>query len=117
MVSAVVTQVSTEKFARYFDVEARLVPVEEGYWVMHPERALEMVDENTIGARIGFHAKKGLYIAEVVCPRAVVRGRRVRRLRSEHAYSVEFPPWRVYRRIATLETVQHSGVCWRALLY
>jgi len=42
--------VSTEKFARYFDVEARLVPVEDGQWVMHPDRALEMVDENTIGA-------------------------------------------------------------------
>ena len=43
-------QVSTEKFARYFDVEARLVPVEDGQWVMHPDRALEMIDENTIGA-------------------------------------------------------------------
>ena len=41
---------STEKFARYFDVEARLVPVEDGQWVMHPDRALAMVDENTIGA-------------------------------------------------------------------
>ncbi len=49
------TQVSTEKFARYFDVEARLVPVEDGQWVMHPDRALEMVDENTIGTYFGFH--------------------------------------------------------------
>ena len=48
---SVVAQVSTEKFARYFDVEARLVPVEDEQWVMHPDRALDMVDENTIGAR------------------------------------------------------------------
>ncbi|KAK4052803.1 glutamate decarboxylase gad1 [Microbotryomycetes sp. JL201] len=43
-------QVALEKFARYFDVEMRLVPVtEESNYVMDPERAMEYVDENTIG--------------------------------------------------------------------
>lgn len=43
-------QVALEKFARYFDVEMRLVPVsEETNYVMSPEKAMEYVDENTIG--------------------------------------------------------------------
>ncbi|GAA5831927.1 hypothetical protein JCM11251_002754 [Rhodosporidiobolus azoricus] len=43
-------QVALEKFARYFDVEARMVPVDASTkYVMSPERAMELVDENTIG--------------------------------------------------------------------
>ncbi|KAK4057369.1 glutamate decarboxylase gad1 [Microbotryomycetes sp. JL221] len=43
-------QVALEKFARYFDVEMRLVPVsEDTNYVMSPERAMDYVDENTIG--------------------------------------------------------------------
>ncbi|KNZ55332.1 glutamate decarboxylase [Puccinia sorghi] len=43
-------QVALEKFARYFDVEARLVPVsEETNYCMDPKKAMEYVDENTIG--------------------------------------------------------------------
>ncbi|SCV69476.1 BQ2448_2496 [Microbotryum intermedium] len=43
-------QVALEKFARYFEVEARLVPVsKETNYIMSPERAMEYVDENTIG--------------------------------------------------------------------
>ncbi|POV96942.1 hypothetical protein PSHT_14857 [Puccinia striiformis] len=43
-------QVALEKFARYFDVEMRLVPVsEETNYCLDPERAMEYVDENTIG--------------------------------------------------------------------
>ncbi|KAF8999153.1 glutamate decarboxylase [Cyathus striatus] len=43
-------QVALEKFARYFDVETRLVPVnaQNGY-SMHPPDALQYIDENTIG--------------------------------------------------------------------
>lgn len=42
-------QVALEKFARYWDVEARLVPVtEESHYRMDPKRAMEYVDENTI---------------------------------------------------------------------
>ena len=43
-------QVALEKFARYFDVECRLVPVtkESGY-VMDPKEAMKYIDENTIG--------------------------------------------------------------------
>ncbi|QHO05746.1 Glutamate decarboxylase [Arachis hypogaea] len=41
-------QVCWEKFAMYFDVELRKVDVGEGYYVMDPAKAIEMVDENTI---------------------------------------------------------------------
>ncbi|KAJ1677687.1 glutamate decarboxylase gad1, partial [Spiromyces aspiralis] len=42
--------VALEKFARYFDVEARTVPVsEESRYVLDPRKALEYIDENTIG--------------------------------------------------------------------
>ncbi|KAF2669119.1 glutamate decarboxylase [Microthyrium microscopicum] len=43
-------QVALEKFARYFDVEARILPVsEKSRWVLDPETVRENVDENTIG--------------------------------------------------------------------
>ncbi|KAI0807243.1 glutamate decarboxylase [Fomes fomentarius] len=43
-------QVALEKFARYFDVEARLVPIsEESKYRLDAKRAMEYVDENTIG--------------------------------------------------------------------
>ncbi|GAA5984567.1 hypothetical protein JCM10908_003403 [Rhodotorula pacifica] len=43
-------QVALEKFARYFDVEARMVPVDASTnYVMDPKRAMQYVDENTIG--------------------------------------------------------------------
>ncbi|KAH9603375.1 hypothetical protein KSS87_020984 [Heliosperma pusillum] len=41
-------QVCWEKFARYFEVELKEVKLKEGYYVMDPEKAIEMVDENTI---------------------------------------------------------------------
>ncbi|OVA19175.1 Pyridoxal phosphate-dependent decarboxylase [Macleaya cordata] len=41
-------QVCWEKFARYFEVELKEVKVREGYYVMDPAKAVEMVDENTI---------------------------------------------------------------------
>ncbi|KAF4394251.1 hypothetical protein F8388_005885 [Cannabis sativa] len=41
-------QVCWEKFARYFEVELKEVKLKEGYYVMDPEKAVEMVDENTI---------------------------------------------------------------------
>ncbi|KAL3618097.1 hypothetical protein CASFOL_038418 [Castilleja foliolosa] len=37
-----------EKFARYFEVELKEVKLKEGYYVMDPAKAVEMVDENTI---------------------------------------------------------------------
>lgn len=43
-------QVALEKFASYFEVEARLVPVtKESNYVMDPQEAMKYVDENTIG--------------------------------------------------------------------
>ena len=46
-------QVAIEKFARYFDVECRLVPVDESTrYCMDPERAMQYVDENTIGVYV-----------------------------------------------------------------
>ncbi|TKY71711.1 Glutamate decarboxylase 1 [Spatholobus suberectus] len=37
-----------EKFARYFEVELKEVKVKEGYYVMDPAKAVELVNENTI---------------------------------------------------------------------
>lgn len=38
------------RFARYFDVECRLVPTSvESKYRLDPKRAMEYVDENTIG--------------------------------------------------------------------
>ncbi|KAM5539095.1 hypothetical protein V8D89_007318 [Ganoderma adspersum] len=46
-------QVALEKFARYFEVEMRLVPVsEESHYRLDPKRAMEYVDENTIGVYV-----------------------------------------------------------------
>jgi glutamate decarboxylase len=42
-------QVVWEKFCRYFDVEPRYLPVEEGRYVITPEQVLDAVDEDTIG--------------------------------------------------------------------
>jgi len=42
-------QVVWEKFCRYWDVEPRYVPVEEGRYVITAEEAVARVDENTIG--------------------------------------------------------------------
>ncbi|EJD02106.1 glutamate decarboxylase [Fomitiporia mediterranea MF3/22] len=43
-------QVALEKFARYFEVECRLVPIsEESRYRLDPKKAMEYVDENTIG--------------------------------------------------------------------
>ncbi len=41
-------QVCWEKFARYFDVEIREVPMDGGRFLMEPEQCLERCDENTI---------------------------------------------------------------------
>lgn len=42
-------QVVWEKFCRYFDVEARYLPVEPGRYVITPDQVRAAVDENTIG--------------------------------------------------------------------
>jgi len=43
-------QVALEKFARYFDVETRLVPVKASNgFILDPHDAIPFVDENTIG--------------------------------------------------------------------
>lgn len=42
-------QVCWHKFARYFDVELREIPLEKDRLIMSPEEVLKRVDENTIG--------------------------------------------------------------------
>jgi glutamate decarboxylase len=42
-------QICWHKFARYFDVELREVPVEHGRLLLSPEEVLKRCDENTIG--------------------------------------------------------------------
>ncbi|PSR88902.1 hypothetical protein PHLCEN_2v5051 [Hermanssonia centrifuga] len=46
-------QVALEKFARYFEVECRLVPIsEESHYRLDPQKAMQYVDENTIGVYV-----------------------------------------------------------------
>ncbi|KAG0228684.1 hypothetical protein BGX31_006467, partial [Mortierella sp. GBA43] len=46
-------QVALEKFARYFDVDCRLIPVtEESHHCLDPKKAAEACDENTIGVYV-----------------------------------------------------------------
>lgn len=49
------THIVWDKFARYFDVEPRKVPMRSDRYVLHPESVLALVDENTIavGAVLG----------------------------------------------------------------
>ena len=47
-------QVCWHKFARYFDVELREIPLERGRLGMTPEEVLKRVDENTIGVMATF---------------------------------------------------------------
>ncbi|MCI5051814.1 MAG: glutamate decarboxylase [Simkaniaceae bacterium] len=42
-------QVVWEKFARYFEVEPRLIPVEDGRYTVSAEEVVKLCDENTIG--------------------------------------------------------------------
>ena len=42
-------QVCWHKFARYFDVELRELPMEDGCYTLSPDRLAESCDENTIG--------------------------------------------------------------------
>lgn len=46
-------QVAVEKFARYWDVEERPVPIDETtHYCLDPKRAMEYVDENTIAVLV-----------------------------------------------------------------
>ncbi len=42
-------QICWHKFARYFDVELREIPMEHGRLLMTPEEVIKRIDENTIG--------------------------------------------------------------------
>ncbi|GKB72476.1 glutamate decarboxylase, partial [Tanacetum coccineum] len=46
IVSGSIVQDCWEKFSRYFDVHLKEVKLKEGYYVMDPIKAIEMVDEN-----------------------------------------------------------------------
>jgi glutamate decarboxylase len=49
------THVVWDKFARYFDVEMRKIPMRADHYVLHPDDVAEKIDENTIavGAVLG----------------------------------------------------------------
>jgi glutamate decarboxylase len=49
LVMSSAVHVTWEKFCRYFEVECREVPCEEGRLVLDVQQALDLVDENTIG--------------------------------------------------------------------
>lgn len=42
-------QICWKKFARYFDVEGRYLPLERGRYVVTPQQVADAIDENTIG--------------------------------------------------------------------
>ena len=55
-------QVALEKFARYFDVECRLVPISvESKYRLDPKKAMEFIDENTIGVFIILGSELNLF--------------------------------------------------------
>lgn len=43
-------QVVWEKFCRYWEVEPRYIPLQQGRYVIGPDEVVERIDENTIGA-------------------------------------------------------------------
>jgi glutamate decarboxylase len=49
LVTGINVQVCWDKFANYWDVEMRLVPMEGERYHLSPEEAVELCDENTIG--------------------------------------------------------------------
>jgi len=49
LVMGINVQVCWEKFARYWDVEMRLVPMEDDRFILSSEEAVQRCDENTIG--------------------------------------------------------------------
>jgi glutamate decarboxylase len=49
LVMGINVQVVWEKFCRYWDVDPRYAPIEEGRLQLNAEEALTLVDENTIG--------------------------------------------------------------------
>ena len=55
MVFGAETHVVWDKFARYFDVEMRKIPMRPDHYVMHPDDVEAHIDENTIavGAVLG----------------------------------------------------------------
>lgn len=46
------THVSWDKFARYFDVEPRIIPIAKDHFTIQPEDVLKQVDENTIAVGV-----------------------------------------------------------------
>lgn len=61
-------QVALEKFARYFDVECRLVPISvESKYRLDPKKAMDFVDENTVGVFVILGSKfESAFVLHVV---------------------------------------------------
>jgi len=49
MVMGIDVQVCWEKFCRYWDVEPRYVPMEQGRYIVNAKEVTNLIDENTIG--------------------------------------------------------------------
>jgi glutamate decarboxylase len=49
LVMGINVQICWEKFCRYWDIEMRMVPMEEGRYIISPDLAIDLCDENTIG--------------------------------------------------------------------
>jgi glutamate decarboxylase len=71
-------QICWEKFARYFDVEIRQVPMEAGVFTLTPEQVVAACDENTIAVVVTFgQTYTGLYepVAEIAAALDDLRAR------------------------------------------
>jgi glutamate decarboxylase len=67
-------QVALEKFARYFDVEMRLVPVSvESKYRLDPKKAMEYVDENTIGVYVILGSMNASYLGFISSLTSILR--------------------------------------------
>lgn len=65
-------QVALEKFARYFDVECRLVPVSiESRYRLDPKKAMDYVDENTIGVYVILGSTRYSFALAISCSNIV----------------------------------------------
>ena len=61
-------QVCWEKFTRYFDVEERFVHLTKDCFILTPEKAIELVDENTIGGFLFLAPRTSCTVSPVTQP-------------------------------------------------
>ncbi|KAG6884944.1 hypothetical protein C0993_007126 [Termitomyces sp. T159_Od127] len=106
-------QVALEKFARYFEVECRLVPVSvESHYRLDASKVMEYVDENTIGvyvilgtqAYVGFQATPSGFNQYIVCWSLLLAYHVLKSMSSGHKFGLAYVGvgWVIWRDKAHL---------------